>query len=54
VKGADINMMTRKSEMTCLHWVSFHNDLESIEYLLDNGVAIVKDNRGRTPLDIAA
>jgi hypothetical protein len=50
---ADI-MMTDNDGWTCLHWAAFHNSLSAATELYHHTALLsVKDNEGKTPLDIA-
>lgn len=39
--------------MTPLHWATFNNDEDVINYLLARGANMSEDRDGNTPLDVA-
>jgi ankyrin repeat protein len=52
--NADFNMKTKIMLWTPIHWLSFHNDGDSLRFALQYASLIfTPDSKGYTPLDIA-
>lgn len=49
----DVNAQSRFYESTPLHFAAGKGSAEMVQLLLENGAELKKDNKGKTPLDIA-
>ena len=53
-RGADVNKRDRDDGRTALHYSARKNNTDAIRLLLQNGASTtIKDNKGRTPIDVA-
>ena len=52
-RGADINYITPKLNMTPLHWAAFQGDAELVQLLLENGAEQLANVYDLYPVDIA-
>ena len=53
-RGADVNKRDRYDGLTALHYSAMYNNIDAIRLLLENGASTtIKDNEGRTPIDVA-
>ena len=53
-RGADVNKRDRNHGQTALHCSALNNITDTIRLLLENGASTtIKDNEGRTPIDLA-
>ena len=52
-RGANINYVTPKLNMTPLHWAAYSGDADLIQLLLDNGAVQLPNSYGFYPVDMA-
>ncbi len=51
---ADLNFQNDIVKMTALHWAAYNDDLEVVKLLIEAGAKSLFNQKGNTPVDIAA